>query len=150
MKKILLFITVLAALVVTAPASASTDGKFVGSPTCTGDNHGNVMCTARVAALNEGESLVFLWYQTVWACIADPSITVVANNGISLPGGPVYNGREFTVSNGARSPLFYEIILGIDFGCPGDAWTAVRYTNVTLQLYPNIDVTYDVGTLYPL
>jgi hypothetical protein len=149
MKKVLLFITVLAALVVTAPASARSDGRFVGSPTCTADDHGNMTCTARAAGLSEGTSLVFLSYQTVWACIADPSITVVADNGISGPGGPIYNGREFTVSNGARSPLFYEIIFGIDFGCADDAWAAVRYTNVTLQLYPNIDVTYDVGTVYP-
>jgi hypothetical protein len=121
----------------------------VGSPTCTGDDHGNDTCTARVAGLSEKTSLVFLWYQTEWARVADPSITVLADNGISAPGGPVENGREFTVSNGARSPQFYEIIFGIDFGCPGDAWTATRYTDVTLQLYPNIDVTYDVGAVYP-
>lgn len=138
-----------AALVVTAPASATNDGRFVGYPTCTADDHGNITCTARAAGLSEGASLVFLWYQTEWACIADPSTTVVADNGISAPGGPIYNGHEFTVSNGARSPLFYEIIFGIDFGCAGDAWTAVRYTNVTLQLYPNIDVTHDVGTVFP-
>ena len=31
----------------------------------------------------------------------------------------------------------------------GDNWTVVRYEDVTLQLWPNIDVTYDVGTIYP-
>ena len=59
------------------------------------------------------------------------------------------NGRLFTVSNGSRTPQFYEIIFQTNFGCAGDVWKAVRYTNVTLQLFPNTDVTYSIGTLYP-
>ena len=72
-----------------------------------------------------------------------------ADNGPTAPTGPITNGRLFSVSNGARSPLFYELILQTDFGCAGEVWTVVRYTNVTLQLFPNIDVTFNVGTVFP-
>jgi hypothetical protein len=137
-----------AALAFNATASAGTAGKFVDHPSCTGNHSGNVTCAARVGGLKE-PSLVFLWYQTIWACVADPSITVTADNGPTAPSGPITNGRLFRVSNGARTPLFYEIILQTDFGCAGDVWTVVRYENVTLQLFPNIDVTLNVGTVFP-
>jgi hypothetical protein len=148
MKKVILTIAaVLAALVVIAPAGAASGGKFVGVPECTADDHGNVTCTARVAGLTDGGDAAYVVYQTEWACIADPSITVNATNGYIIP-DPIQNGRLFTVHNGARDPLFYENIFQIDFGCPGDAWTAVRYTNVTVALFFS-GLTYNVGTIYP-
>jgi hypothetical protein len=151
MKKIitLLVTTVLVALVVTTPAGAASDGKFVGTPpTCTADTGGNVECTARVAGLTE-PAFAYLVYQTEWVCTADESITVIANNAIWQLSGPVMNGRIFSVSNGVRDPLFYEAIFQIDFGCPGDAWTAVRNTNVTIALIFGSDISYNVGTVYP-
>lgn len=149
MKKLALIMVIAGlALGLTATASAGSGGKFVGHPQCTADNRGNVSCAARVAGLSD-QSLVFLWFQTTWACVADPNITIVADNGPTAPTGPVRNGRLFTVTNGARTPQFYEIIFQTDFGCSGDAWTVVRYTNVRLQLFPNTDVTYDIGTLSP-
>ena len=103
----------------------------------------------RVAGLGNAATFVAVYYQTIWACVADPTITVTADNGISGPGAYTENGKLFTTTNGARTPLFYEIIFGIDFGCAGENWTAIRYDNVVLALWPNIDVTYDVGTIYP-
>jgi hypothetical protein len=151
MKKIitLLVTTVLVALVVTTPSGAASDGKFVGTPpTCTADTNGNVECTARVAGLTE-PALAFLAYQTEWVCTTDQSITVIADNADYPLSGPVMNGRIFSVSNGVHDPLFYEAIFGIDFGCAGDAWTAVRNTNVTIHLVFGSDISYNVGTVYP-
>ena len=143
----LLFAILTAALAVTGTARAVSTARFVGTPTCTADNHGNVACTARVAGLTERGDLAYVFYQTEWACIADPSIKVVADNGLTTA-EVIQNGRPFTVSNGARHPRFYEIIFGIDFGCAGDAWTAVRYTNVTIVLlFSNLN--YNLGTVYP-
>jgi hypothetical protein len=129
-------------------ANAGTEGRFVGHPSCVGDHSGTVTCSARVGGLKD-QSLVFLWYQTIWACVANPNISITADNGLTGPTGPITNGRLFSVQNGARTPLFYEIILQTDFGCTGDVWTVVRYTNVTLQLFPNIDITFNVGTVNP-
>jgi hypothetical protein len=120
----------------------------VGHPSCNADNRGNVTCAAHVGGLKQ-DSLVFLFYQSIWACVADPSITITADNGVATPTGPITNGRGFSVSNGSRTPQFYEIIFQTDFGCTGDAWTVIRYTNVTLQLFPNTNVTLNLGTLNP-
>jgi hypothetical protein len=150
MKLKLALITAIAglALAFSTTASAGTSGQFVGHPSCTGNHVGNVTCAARVGGLKD-PSFVFVFYQTIWACVADPNITVTADNGPTAPTGPITNGRLFSVSNGARTPLFYEIILQTDFGCAGEVWTVVRYTNVTLSLFPNIDVTFNVGTVFP-
>jgi hypothetical protein len=148
MKKVMLLLTtVLVALVVIAPAGAASGGRFVGVPECTADDHGNVTCTARVAGLTDRGDLAYVVFEMEWACIADPSITVTATTGDFIV-EPIQNGRLFTVYNAGRDPLFYEIIFGIDFGCPGDAWTAVRYTNVTVALFFS-GLTYNVGTIYP-
>lgn len=148
MKKVMRLITVLVALAVTATAAAASGGKFVGSPTCTADSGGNVSCGAKVAGLTDA-ALAVVSYQTEWVCDADQSITVLADNGPHGPSEPLKNGHTFTVSNGARSPLFYEIIFGIDFGCPGDAWTAARYIDVTIRLMFGSNISYEVGTVYP-
>jgi hypothetical protein len=148
MKKVMLLLTtVLVALVVIAPAGAASGGRFVGVPECTADDHGNVTCTARVAGLTDGVDLAYVVFEMEWACIADPTITVTATTGDFIV-DRIQNGRLFTVHNSGRDPLFYEIIFGIDFGCPGDAWTAVRYTNVTVALYFS-GLSYNVGTIYP-
>ena len=150
MKLKLALITAVAglALAFSTTASAGTAGMFVDHPRCTGDHIGAVTCAARVGGLKES-SLVFVFYQTIWACVANPSITITADNALTTPTGPVTNGRLFTVRNASRTPQFYEIIFQTDFGCTANVWTVVRYTNVTLQLFPNTDVTFNVGTIFP-
>jgi hypothetical protein len=147
MKKLALFIAVVAALAVTGTAGAVSGGKFVGTPTCTANAFGAVACTARVAGLTDSPTLAMLFFETEWACTADQSITLLAGNVLHF-GASVQNGRLFTVDNEAHNPRFYEIIFGVDFGCPGDAWTAVSYTNVRIVLVFS-DLSYDVGTVYP-
>jgi hypothetical protein len=149
-----LLVAVASALVLTATAGAVSGGRFVGTPTCTADPvdpnstdaGGAVTCTARVAGLEQPD-LASLYYTTEWACTADQSITVLADNALQT-GASVKNGRIFTVSSLARHPRFYENIFGVDFGCPGDNWTAVSYTDVTISLLIS-GLSYDVGTVYP-
>jgi hypothetical protein len=144
---------VFATLAVTSVAQAAPKGTFAGTPTCTAGTSGGVTCTARVAGLGGEGALAFLFYQTIWACIADPTLTVVADNGVGGVGmTSVSNGRLFTLSGGARYPTFYEVIFNIDFGCPNEAWTAVQYTNVTIDVHPDSGAdpfSYNVGTVYP-
>src|SRR5947207_9370893 len=137
MKKLSLLVAVMAALVLTATAGAVRGARVVGTPTCTAaptdnstDIGGAVTCTARVVGVEHAGDLASLFFGTEWACTADQSIEVFADNALQSGAG-VANGRIFTVSSLARHPRFYEVVFGIDFGCPGDAWTAVRYTDVT-------------------
>ena len=154
MKILALLIAVVAALVVTATAGAVSGGRFIGTPACTADPTdpnstdvgGGVTCTARVAGLTNPD-LANLYFMTEWACTADQSITVSADNSVHF-GASVKNGSIFTVSGAAHHPRFYEIIFGVDFGCPGDAWTALRYTDVTIVLLSS-GLSYNVGTVYP-
>jgi hypothetical protein len=136
--------TVLVA-VTTADAGAVKEGRFIGTPSCTADNAGRVSCDARVAGLPDGAGALVL-YQTEWHCTAIPSIEVIADNALSA-GAYATNGREFTVWNMARFPTFYEVLFQTNFGCPDEAWTAVRYTSVSIALTSGL--TYSVGTLEP-
>jgi hypothetical protein len=149
MKRVALLAAVLSVLTLAPIAAAETSGRFVGTPSCTGDTSGNVTCTGRVAGLTDRVSFVFVWFHTVWACTSNPTITIVGDGGMFGPEGPVQNGELFTITSSSRDPLFYEVIFQTDFGCTSGEWTLLRYTDVTLQLWPNIDVTYEVGTIYP-
>jgi len=155
MKKLALLIAVVAALVVTGTAGAVTGGRFVGTPTSSADPidpnstdaGGSVTCSARVAGLTDPD-LANLVFGTEWACTADQSIEVFAGNVLHF-GATVKNGSIFEVSNEAHHPRFYELLYGVDFGCPGDAWTAVQYTGVTITFVYHSSLSYTVGTVYP-
>jgi hypothetical protein len=146
MKRLSLLVAVVAALVVTATAGAVSGGRFVGTPTCTADSAGSVECSARVAGLTSPD-LANLAFVTEWDCAADQSIKVFAGNVIHF-GATVQNGHVFTVSNQAHYPTFYELLYGVDYGCPGEAWTAVEYTDVTIT-FVYASLSYNVGTVYP-
>jgi hypothetical protein len=149
MRKVVIPLLALAAtLIATATAGAADSGRFIGTPSCTGNDAGFVSCDARVAGLRPHDGNALLFFQTEWHCTAIPSIEVLADNALSA-GAPVSNGREFTVWNTARYPTFYEVIFQTDFGCPGDAWTATRYTSAVISLnYPD-GPTYSIGTIEP-
>jgi hypothetical protein len=137
--------------VVTASAIAAAGARFVGTPTCTANNTGTVTCTARVTGIPQPKkqtTFAIVVYQAVWECVADPSITVTADTGVTVT-PPVTDGQPFTVRNLAHTPMFYEEVFGLNFGCLNEDWVVVRYENVVIHLFGDSDASYVVGTIYP-
>jgi hypothetical protein len=153
MKTAIALLAVVSALFLTTTANAQRDGKFIGTPKCTGTtstNFGGVTCSGRVAGLSSRAARALLIFGTDWVCSADPTITAsTTGNPINANSSEVANGRTFTTANVSQTVPHEELILGIDLGCPGDAWTAVRFTNVTIRLFNGSDISYNVGTVYP-
>jgi hypothetical protein len=150
MKRLALMIAIIFSLV-TASATAAAGARFIGTPTCTANDTGTVTCTARVAGIAQPKkqtTFAIVVYQAVWECVADPSITVLADTGVTQT-PPVTNGQPFTVNNLAHTPMFYELLLGQNFGCLNENWVVVRYENVVIHLFGDSDASYVVGTIYP-
>jgi hypothetical protein len=116
-----------------------------------GDTAGSLICSARVAGIDAHTVTTFavLGTEADWICTADPLITVRTAGNASASIHTVYNGRIFTASRLVRTVPSEELLTGVDLGCPGDAWTLVRYVNVVIELVGATDISYDVGVVLP-